>query len=116
MIASATVPTPATPSQRLDELDQQILEMLRVNARLPVVKMALALGVTRSTVQARITAMEQGGVITGYTVGVSHPRQGSRIRAMVMVSVTSRSEPDVVRALSRRFEIVKGSDTGPPGD
>lgn len=96
-----------TPALRLDDLDHQILEMLRVNARLPVVKMALALGVTRSTVQARIAAMEDGGVITGYTVGVSHPRQGPRIRAMVMVSVTSRSEPDVVRALSKRFEIVK---------
>ena len=107
MTASATLPSTAVPTLRLDELDQQILEMLRVNARLPVVKMALALGVTRSTVQARITAMEQSGVITGYTVGVSHPRQGPRIRAMVMVSVTSRSEPDVVRALSKRFEIVK---------
>lgn len=107
MTLPAIPDAPGAPVFRLDELDQQILEMLRVNARLPVVKMALALRVTRSTVQSRITAMEQGGVITGYTVGVSHPRQGPRIRAMVMVSVTSRSEPDVVRALSRRFEIVK---------
>ena len=97
----------AAPAFRLDELDHQILEMLRVNARLPVVKMAHALGVTRSTVQARMDAMEQAGVITGYTVGVSHPRQGPRIRAMVMLSVTSRCEPEVVQALSRRFEIVK---------
>lgn len=104
----ATTPTAApVPAFRLDELDQQILEMLRVNARLPVVKMAHALGVTRSTVQSRIDAMEHAGVITGYTVGVSHPRQGPRIRAMIMLSVTSRSEPDVVQALSKRFEIVK---------
>ncbi len=102
-----TTPPTSPPSLRLDDLDQHILEMLRVNARLPVVKMALGLGVTRSTVQARMSAMESAGVITGYTVGVSHPRQGPRIRAMVMVSVTSRSEPDVVRALSKRFEIVK---------
>ena len=104
----ATTPTAAPVTAfRLDELDQQILEMLRVNARLPVVKMAHALGVTRSTVQSRIDAMEHAGVITGYTVGVSHPRQGPRIRAMIMLSVTSRSEPDVVQALSKRFEIVK---------
>lgn len=104
----ATTPTAApVPAFRLDELDQQILEMLRVNARLPVVKMAHALGVTRSTVQSRIDAMEHAGVITGYTVGVSHPRQGPRIRAMIMLSVRSRSEPDVVQALSKRFEIVK---------
>ena len=108
MVTTSNFGAIATPAPiRLDDLDQQILEMLRVNARLPVVKMALALGVTRSTVQARINAMEAGGVITGYTVGVAHPRQGPRIRAMVMVSVTSRSEPDVVRALSGRHEIVK---------
>lgn len=107
-MTSATSTTPsAVPAFRLDALDQQILEMLRVNARLPVVKMAHALGVTRSTVQARIGAMEQAGVITGYTVGDSHPRQGPRIRAMVMLSVTSRSEPEVVQALSKRYEIVK---------
>lgn len=104
----AAPPPPAGASAfRLDELDQRILEMLRVNARLPVVKMAHALGVTRATVQARMAALEGAGVITGYTVGVSHPRQGPRIRAMIMLSVASRAEPEVVQALSRRYEIVK---------
>jgi len=107
MPASGPANTPAAATPRLDELDLQVLEMLRVNARLPVVKMAQALGVTRSTVQARIQAMEAGGVITGYTVGVSRRRPGPGIRAMVMVSVTSRTEPDVVKALSKRHEIFK---------
>lgn len=49
MVATSNFGAIATPAPiRLDDLDQQILEMLRVNARLPVVKMALALGVTRS--------------------------------------------------------------------
>lgn len=91
----------------LDALDYQLIELLKVNARLPMVNIAKALGCARSTAQLRLKALEDAGVITGYTVGVSSPRASQGIRAMVLISMESQNEPAVVLALSRRHEITK---------
>lgn len=91
----------------LDPLDRQLIELLKVNARLPMVKLAKALGCARSTAQLRLKALEDAGVISGYTVGVTVAHASSTIRAMVLISIESRNESEVVRALSRRHEISK---------
>jgi len=91
----------------LDPLDRQLIELLKVNARLPMVKLAKALGCARSTAQLRLKALEDAGVISGYTVGVTVARATSGIRAMVLISIESKIETEVVRALSRRHEITK---------
>ncbi|MBA3057529.1 MAG: Lrp/AsnC family transcriptional regulator [Gammaproteobacteria bacterium] len=91
----------------LDTLDRQLLDLLKVNARLPMVKLAKALGCARSTAQLRLKALEDTGVITGYTVGLSANRSAPGIRAMVLISIESKNEPEVVRALSKRHEITK---------
>lgn len=91
----------------LDALDRHLIELLKVNARLPIVKLAKALGCARSTAQLRLKALEDRGVITGYTVDVSVVRAPSSIRAMVLISIESKNEPEVVRALSKRHEITK---------
>jgi len=91
----------------LDAVDHQLIERLKVNARLPMVNIAKALGCARSTAQLRLRALEDAGVITGYTVGLSSTRAVNVIRAMVLISMESKNEPDVVRALALRHEITK---------
>lgn len=91
----------------LDPLDQQLIALLKVNARLPMVKLAKALGCARSTAQLRLKALEDRGVITGYTVGLTAARSAPGIRAMVLISIESKNEHEVVRTLSRRHEITK---------
>lgn len=91
----------------LDALDHQLIALLKVNARLPMVNIAKALGCARSTAQLRLKALEDAGVITGYTVGVGSTRASNVIRAMVLISMESQNEPEVVRALARRHEITK---------
>lgn len=91
----------------LDAMDHQLIELLKVNARLPIVSIAKALGCARSTAQLRLKALEDAGVVTGYTVGVSSTRGAGVIRAMVLISMESRQEASVVRELSKRHEITK---------
>ena len=81
--------------------------MLKVNARLPVVKLARALGCARSTVMLRTRALEDAGVITGYTVSVEPSHGSGAIRAMVLIATESESTSHVVRTLTRRHEIHK---------
>jgi DNA-binding Lrp family transcriptional regulator len=94
-------------ARTLDKLDQQLIELLKVNARLPVVTLAKSLGCARSTVQLRLKALEDSGVISGYTVSVKARQQDSSIRAMVLISSDSKTEFDVIKGLTRRHEIVK---------
>jgi len=91
----------------IDTLDRELISLLKVNARLPVVKLAKALGCARSTVQLRLKALEDSGVLTGYTVGVAQAQVGHRIRAIVLISIDSKHEHEVVKALARRHEIDK---------
>ena len=71
----------------LDPLDQQLIALLKVNARLPVVKLAKSLGCARSTVQLRLKALEDRGVIAGYTLALARPHSAPRIHAIVLISI-----------------------------
>lgn len=91
----------------LDELDHQLIALLKVNARLPLVNLAKALGCARSTAQLRLKALEDAGVITGYTVSVGSQRGPHAIRAMVLISIESRHEPSITKELAKRHEVTK---------
>lgn len=91
----------------LDDLDHQLIALLKVNARLPLVNIAKALGCARSTAQLRLKALEDAGVITGYTVSVSSTRGPNAIRAMVLMSIESRHEPTITKELAKRHQITK---------
>ena len=52
----------------MDATDQQLLSLLRKDARTPVATLAHKLGVSRGTVSNRITKLEDSGIIVGYTV------------------------------------------------
>lgn len=94
-------------SAPLDTLDRQLIDLLKVNARLPIVKLAKALGCARSTAQLRLKALEDSGVITGYTVDVTVNKSRSNVRAMVLISIDTKQEPEIMRALAKRHEIIK---------
>lgn len=94
---------PALPP--LDELDRRLMDLLRVNARMPTVQMAKALCCARSTVQLRIRALEKSGHITGYTLSTAAPQEGLGIRAMVLIGTTSSQEGGIVAALCKRPEV-----------
>jgi len=91
----------------IDSLDRQLIDLLRVNARLSVVRIAKALGCARSTVQLRLKALEETGVISGYTISLATPRNSPGIHAMVMISIESKLERDVVRELTKLHNITK---------
>ena len=52
----------------MDTLDQQLLGLLRADARATVATLAKKLDVSRGTINNRIARMEDDGIIVGYTV------------------------------------------------
>lgn len=71
----------------LTDVDRQLLSLLRQDARQPVTKLAADLGLTRANVYARLSRMEEDGVIQGYTVRLGSDYDRRLIRAQVMIKV-----------------------------
>jgi DNA-binding Lrp family transcriptional regulator len=85
--------------------DYELLALLKANAREPVTALARKLGISRTTVQDRLTRLEQNGVIAGYAVRISGEAEKGGIRAYVTVAAEPRRAPDVVRALMKMTQI-----------
>lgn len=83
----------------MDELDRQLIALLRDNARTPVASLAKALKVARGTVQNRLARLESEGTIVGYTVRLRPQIEEQRIRALMTVAVEGNRTEAVIRAL-----------------
>jgi DNA-binding Lrp family transcriptional regulator len=83
----------------MDDLDRQLIGLLRSNARLPAATIARTLRVARGTVQNRIARLEQDGVIVGYTVRLAAPDDARRITALTMIAVEGNNAEKVLRSL-----------------
>lgn len=88
----------------LDATDRQLIALLRSEARMPVAKLAAALGVTRATVRARLDRLVTSGIITGFTVTVRDVEPGG-VRAVTLIEVDGRHAESVIRRLSGLPEI-----------
>lgn len=83
----------------MDDVDRQLLAMLRDNARTSVATLAKKLRVSRGTVQNRITKLEQAGIIVGYTVRLKPEAELHRIRAWTNIAVEGNTTNAVLKAL-----------------
>lgn len=88
-----------------DELDGQIVTMLRRDSRQSVTDIAGALRVTRGTVQARISRMEGRGDILGYTVVLRADAVSAPVRGLVFIDIEGRQADRVLAALGGFAEI-----------
>ncbi len=90
----------------MNDLDRQLIALLRENARMPVVALAKKLRVARATVQNRIARLEQEGVIVGYTLRLKPEEEVPQIRAIMSLAVESNREEAVMRQLRGHVSVV----------
>ena len=83
----------------MDATDQQLLSLLRKDARTSVATLASKLGVSRGTVTNRVTKLEDAGVIVGYTVRLKPEAEPERIRAWMGVLVEGNQTRRVITTL-----------------
>lgn len=90
----------------MDDVDRQLIALLRDDARMPVVTIARKLRVARATVQNRIARLEKAGVIVGYTLRLRPEAESQGIRAIMSVAVESNREEAVMRQLRGHVSVV----------
>ncbi|WDH78836.1 Lrp/AsnC family transcriptional regulator [Microbacterium esteraromaticum] len=74
----------ATP---LDAVSYRILELLRENGRISIAALAEKVGISRANAYARVEALVNDGVISGFSARVDPARAGLSIGAMIFVTV-----------------------------
>lgn len=94
--------------------DRELLSILSENARLQTAAIARRLGLSRTTVQAKIDRLERDGVIAGYGVKLSDAYESAMVRAHVLITIAPKSLDRITAELSaisalRKLHSVSGS-------
>jgi len=83
----------------MDDIDRQLIGLLRNDARASVASLAKTLGVSRGTVQNRMARLAANGTVVGYTVRLKPDVEEQRIRAFMTGAVEGNQLDAVIKAL-----------------
>ncbi len=95
----------------MDELDQQLLALLRLDARTSTATLAKRLDVSRGTISNRLGRLERAGVIVGYTVKLRPDARPEEIKAWMSIAVEGDKTREVIRTLRGEPAITSLHDT-----
>ncbi len=97
--------------QKIDEIDQKILEELLKNSRQSFREISKKVGVAVGTVLTRIKSMEKEGIIEGYTVILNHEKLGYELTAIIELTVSKGRLLEVDREVAKRPNVCAVYDT-----
>ena len=103
------------PSKHIfDDLDRELISILRQDGRAPLSKLAKILGVSRGTVQNRLDRLLDSGALAGFTVRTREDYDDDGIHAIMSIEVTGKSTTEVIRKLRgvpelRRLHTTNGA-------
>ena len=83
----------------MDALDQQLISILRADARTSVATLAHRLKVSRGTITNRITRLEDQGIIVGYTLRLRPDAHQNEIHAWMSIIVEGNETRAVIANL-----------------
>jgi DNA-binding Lrp family transcriptional regulator len=83
----------------MDDIDRQLIALLRADARMSAAAMAAKLGVSRGTVMNRIRKLEDEQIVVGYTVRLRPDAEPQQIRAWMGVRVEGNQTRAVIANL-----------------
>ncbi len=81
---------------QLDEIDNQILELLIENTRMPYTEIAKKLIISAGTVHVRVKKMEDAGIIKGTSLSIDYSKMGYSFIAYVGLYLSRTSETQEV--------------------
>lgn len=89
----------------ITEKDEELLSILRCNARASVSDIARATGVSRTAIQNRLTKLENSGVIKAYSIVLGSEYSNKLISANVSLKVNPNLRQNICIALRKIHNI-----------
>jgi DNA-binding Lrp family transcriptional regulator len=85
--------------------DEDLIALLRVNAREPVAALARKLGLSRTTVQDRLRRLEENGTIAGYSVRLGGEKVQDGIRAFITIAIEPKKQIEAAKLMMRYPQV-----------
>lgn len=89
----------------MDTTDQRLVTLLRHDGRRSLSDLAEELGLTRTTVRARLERLRQSGEIVGFTVILRADAVELPVRGIMMIEVEGHAADRVINALNGFPEV-----------
>ncbi|CAB49492.1 HTH-type transcriptional regulator LrpA [Pyrococcus abyssi] len=90
----------------VDERDKIILDILSKDARTPFTEIAKILGISETAVRKRVKALEEKGIIEGYTIKINPKKLGYSLVTITGVDTRPEKLFEVAEKL-KEFEFVR---------
>jgi Lrp/AsnC family leucine-responsive transcriptional regulator len=90
-----------------DRIDWKIIELLQRDARMTNTEIGKTVGLSQPAVTARIRALEDAGVIEGYTARINPRALGQEITAIIRLKTTHEKINACLKAFERVPEILE---------
>jgi len=83
-------------SARLDATDWRILQALQADGRITNVDLARKVGISAPACLRRARALEEAGIVTGFTALLNDKALGFEVTAFAMIRLNSQAEADLI--------------------
>ncbi|KEJ87919.1 Lrp/AsnC family transcriptional regulator [Sulfitobacter donghicola] len=89
----------------MDDMDHQLIGALRHDARASLSDLAARLGVSRTTLRARLSRLQNRGDIVGFSVITRADVAQDPVRGLMMIGIEGRGTERIKRQLSAMAEL-----------
>jgi Lrp/AsnC family transcriptional regulator, leucine-responsive regulatory protein len=89
----------------MDQIDRQLLDLLREDASRPLKTLAAEVGLSRSSVRDRIARLQAEGTIRRYTIDTAPTAR--ELCAILLLRLARTPDPDVVRAVCAFPDVLR---------
>lgn len=98
---------PPNYADKLDEVDYQILDLLRQNSRISAKKIAQEVFLSSTSVASRIEQLTQKGIINGFRVSINPLALGYYTKAFINVEVEPRQKKEFYPYIERCKNVIQ---------
>ncbi|KPP84064.1 MAG: transcriptional regulator [Rhodobacteraceae bacterium HLUCCA08] len=89
----------------MDNTDHRLIAALRRDARASLSSLAATLGLSRTTVRARLDRLRRDGEIVGFSVVLKSDLARDPVRALMMIGIEGRGTDRAIRSLQGYPEV-----------
>lgn len=89
----------------MDDTDTRLISALRHDARASLSELSASLGLSRTTVRARIEKLRARGEIIGFTVVLREDTLRDPVRGLMMIGIEGRGTERIIRQLNGLSEV-----------
>jgi DNA-binding Lrp family transcriptional regulator len=95
-----------SPTNKLDDVDLQIIRALEDDSRVSLRKLAHKIGITPNILHNRLNVLEHEGIILGYVPVIDAAKMGYPLTAIIMIQVEGAHIVEVENEIAKESNVL----------